>query len=364
MPKRKAPAGCFWRGEILWARKKVAGLDHKWSLRTGDAEVAKRRRKADVEKLIARVRYGDDRKTYDEAFAAWSEHIVTQVSANTAKRYGVSLGQLAKWLRPLFVDEIDKPLLRRIVTERRAAGASTATIKRDLVALSSLLEYAEDEDWIASNPALARQKKLKERRQPIALPDPDDIRRVIARLPGMLATLADVAWRTGCRLEELAGAKRRQADTERKELTIRGKRGKVRVIDLEPFGAHEVLRSLPAALAGAWLFWHDGGERYRNVSSRFRFLVAEIAEVAAQKGEQFRAFRFHDLRHRHAVEWLQSGRSIYDLQQRLGHSSIKTTEAYLAYLTPEQQRVAKLGAGPQKGERVQRSGDTKSAATP
>jgi hypothetical protein len=31
--------------------------------------------------------------------------------------------------------------------------------------------------------------------------------------------------------------------------------------------------------------------------------------------------------------WLKSGRSIYKLQQRLCHTSIKTTEMYLQYLT-------------------------------
>ncbi len=51
-----------------------------------------------------------------------------------------------------------------------------------------------------------------------------------------------------------------------------------------------------------------------------------------------------DLRHLHAVEWLRSGRSIYDLQKRLGHSSIKTTEGYLAYLTPDEERTVKLGS--------------------
>jgi len=40
------------------------------------------------------------------------------------------------------------------------------------------------------------------------------------------------------------------------------------------------------------------------------------------------------------VEWLQSGRSIYDLQQRMGHSSIKVTEGYLEFLTPEEKRKA------------------------
>ncbi len=63
-----------------------------------------------------------------------------------------------------------------------------------------------------------------------------------------------------------------------------------------------------------------------------------------QSGGQFRPFRFHDLRHLFAVEYLRELRgTIYSLQQELGHTSIKTTEGYLAYLTPSEQQAAKHG---------------------
>src|SRR6266404_1337701 len=74
------------------------------------------------------------------------------------------------------------------------------------------------------------------------------------------------------------------------------------------------------------------GLPYKNVSSRFAGLTKSL------KLEH--RYKFHDLRHLHAVEWLQSGRSIYDLQQRMGHSSIKVTEGYLEFLTPEEKRKA------------------------
>jgi integrase/recombinase XerD len=64
----------------------------------------------------------------------------------------------------------------------------------------------------------------------------------------------------------------------------------------------------------------------------------------ARRDKSVRRFRFHDLRHLHAVEWLRSGRSIYALQQRLGHSSIKVTEMYLGYLTPQEQHTANYGS--------------------
>ena len=56
-------------------------------------------------------------------------------------------------------------------------------------------------------------------------------------------------------------------------------------------------------------------------------------------GTRFPPFRFHDLRHRRAVDWLKAARSIYDLQQRLGHASVKTTEIYLKFLTSEEARA-------------------------
>jgi len=102
------------------------------------------------------------------------------------------------------------------------------------------------------------------------------------------------------------------------------------VIDLNVFDAWKVFESLPPS--AGFLFWHGKGQRYENVSSRFAELTKSL--------QLEHRFKFHDLRHLHAVEWLQSGRSIYDLQQRLGHASIKTTEIYLQFLTPEEKRKA------------------------
>jgi integrase/recombinase XerD len=345
MPKRKAPSGTFWRGNILWGRAQVRGQDIKWSLRTDDPAVAKRRRKEDRNRAVASAYFGEARRAFAEALEAWEAAIVRQVAPTTAARYAVSLGQLQPFLDGLFLDEIDGTRVAEIIRQRTAHGATNATVKRDLVALSSVIGFAIDQGWREDNPVLPRMRRLKERRDPIVLPEPGHIRMVIERAPGMFAELIDAAWKTGARQEELAGARRAQIDHGRRELTLIGKGNKRRTISLDPFDGHETLRALPASLGGAFLFWHDQGERYANVASRFRALVRDVARTAKQNGVEFRPFRFHDLRHRHAVDWLQSGRSIYDLQHRLGHSSIKTTEVYLAFLTPEQTRAVKQQAG-------------------
>lgn len=345
--RRKAPANTEWRGDILHGRIRIKGKLKRWSLRTGDVEVARERVAEDIERLKAAAFYGDHRVRYEDIAATWAErHIVHEVGPLTAERYAVSLRQLEPFLLPLFLDEIDKGKVDEIITARRAQGVSTATIRRDLTALSSVLAFADIDD----NPALLRLRKLKERRDPIVLPAPADIERVIQRAPGRVGAIAAVAWRTGARLEELASAERTKLDHARRQLTVRGKGNKVRVIDLDFGGAYEIVRALPVRLGCKWLFWHGDGAPYRNLSSRFAALVkAERvrAEAEARKAGEaepdFRPFRFHDLRHRHAVDWLQAGRSIYDLQQRLGHASIKTTELYLKFLTPEQARAVMYG---------------------
>jgi integrase/recombinase XerD len=97
----------------------------------------------------------------------------------------------------------------------------------------------------------------------------------------------------------------------------------------------------PEGIGGGPLFWHGDGERFQNVFSRFYWL----GTLVGRDDPTFRRFRYHDLRHLPAVEWLRSGRSIYDLQKRLGHASITTTEIYLEHLTAdEQHRVKNLGA--------------------
>lgn len=364
--RRASPKNTEWRGGVLHGRIRIKGKLRRWSLRTGDVEIARARVTEDIARLKAAVFYGDHRVRYEDIAAAWAErHISHEVGPNTAKRYAVSLTQLAPFLNELYLDEIDKAKIEEVVIARRAAGVSTATIRRDLTALSSVLIFAD----VADNHALARLKRLKERRNPIVLPDAEHIGKIIERAPGRLPALVAAAWRTGCRLEELATAERTRLDHARRQLTVVGKGNKLRVIDLEFGGAYELLRALPARLGCKWLFWHHQGTPYRNLSSRFAALArSEFAAaydathrtnaktrppieqlLAAQDAPGwtdigFRPFRFHDLRHRHAVDWLKAGRSIYDLQQRLGHASIKTTEIYLAFLTPDEARTVKYGA--------------------
>jgi hypothetical protein len=112
---------------------------------------------------------------------------------------------------------------------------------------------------------------------------------------------------TGARQEELAGACHLHLDRKAKRLTVLGKRNKLRVIDLEPFGGSAIFDSRGDRQCSPIL-------ARQGRASRFALFTNELAA----KDPDFVRFRFHDLRHLHAVEWLRSGGSIYTLQHRPG----------------------------------------------
>ncbi len=102
-------------------------------------------------------------------------------------------------------------------------------------------------------------------------------------------------------------------------------------------------------LNSAYLFWHGEGDRYHRVSNQF----CSIVKRAAKLNPGFKPFRFHDLRHWFAVDYLRRGGNIYALQKILGHTSLTTTEIYLDHLSPEEQEHSKTG-GAQKGAQTER----------
>jgi integrase/recombinase XerD len=87
---------------------------------------------------------------------------------------------------------------------------------------------------------------------------------------------------------------------------------------------------IPRFLGSPHVFWHDDGEPFANFFSHFHRKVKAIARWAKASGVDFRPFMFHSLRHWHAIEFLR-GRTgtLHELQFRLGHSTIKTTEEYI-----------------------------------
>src|SRR5262249_23308102 len=147
--------------------------------------------------------HGDSPRTFLEAMEGWATWIERRRSPKTVERYACSLDQLQPFVESKRLSEIDSRLVAEIIRARTADGVTNATIKRDLVALSSVINFAIDQTWLESNPVLARMKRIEERRDPIMLPRREDIDLVLARAPGMIKDMIRAAMATGAREAEL-----------------------------------------------------------------------------------------------------------------------------------------------------------------
>jgi integrase/recombinase XerD len=311
-----------------------------------------------VKRLAARRESIEDQAVYGmagpvswpDAVVSWNEHIGGSLATRSFARYVCSLRQLRAHLDHLSIQEVSADVLKDLIKARRRAGVKNATIRRDLTALSSVLNHAADEGWIADNPTVAvnRRRIVPERVVRIELPREDMIARVFARLPDRVRDICELTRETGLRMDEVLSLKHTAIDRSGRTITVEnGKGGKVRTV---PFtaAAEAIIDRQPRYIGKPWAFWQGKGERFTQLSSRIGGLMRRMARKAAQEKTEFTPFSHHDFRHLFAVEYLKARRgSIYDLQGELGHTTIATTERYLAFLTPDQVKAAK-SAGAQR----------------
>lgn len=321
------------RKGVWYARREVRGRDVRRSLRTASLAEARKRLKTAIAELDHLAFYGEARHTWQAAVVEWVKEASGLIRQSTLKRYLVSFRQVRQIMDGLYVDEITSRTISQIA---RRPGASNSTRRRDITAVTAVLRWCAGHGWREDNPARAFDRSvIRERRNPIVLPEECAIAAVVALAPGNFAKMIRFAQYTGMRQEEIASIERAQIDLRRRAVQLgKTKTNRPRSVPLDD-RALGTLAGTPQWLGSPVLFWHGNGDRYLNVSSRFAAIVRRA---------KVRRFRFHDLRHWFAVDYLRRGGSIYDLQRILGHSSIRTTEIYLDYITPDEQARAKAGS--------------------
>lgn len=340
------PDNLYKRKGVWYARVKVQGKDQRTSLRTSSKAEARQRLRKILDRADQYRFTGEQTHPWKDAVVEWADAMRGAIKPSVMARYIISLNNVRSVMDDLVVEEVSTRTIAEIVKTRRAAGVSNATIKRDLTAVSSVLVYCCAQGWREDNPAKAYDRAvIKERTHVIVLPAIEDIEAFVAFCPPTFARIERLAQYTGLRQNELETLEWGQYRGRTIDLW-KTKSDSPRAVPCDDRAAGTI-EGTPRKLNCPYVFWHGDGEPFKAVKSQHRDLMSRAVKAKAVK----KRYRFHDLRHWFAVDYLRNGGVIYDLQQILGHKSITTTERYLKFLTPEEQRRAKYGLAAHKGHK-------------
>ena len=262
-------------------------------------------------------------------------------SANTLAAYRRDLTGYSAWLRAQGSDlaRVAAGDLDRFVQTRRASGAASASVARQLAAVRMLHRFLAEEGLRADDPTA----DVEGVRVPAGIPHPlseAEVAQLLAAVVGVDAiarrdrALLEFLYATGARISEACGLSLADLDRSNRLVRLFGKGAKERIV---PFG-----RSAAAAmdewLAGGRehlepLRWARRGDQEAVfLNTRGSRMSRQAAWAVVRKyGERVGlADRLspHVLRHSCATHLLDHGADLRIVQEMLGHASISTTQVY------------------------------------
>ena len=274
------------------------------------------------------------------ALLAFRRHLGSEraLSPHTVRAYTAELERFARSPECAGAGGLDRvePLALRVYLASFHGRLKASTRNRRLAALRSFFRFRVRQGVRASDPSEGLPGPKPERRLPAPLA-PDQCERLIEaptpaaaprapRLELRDRALLEVLYGTGLRVGELVGLRVRDFDRERRELRVRGKGNKERVVPV-PSAAFEALeayvepRAAPGILAEPMFQNARGGalsDRGVRGILRRRLLEAGIGRHASP----------HTLRHSYATHLLDADVDLRSIQELLGHERLSTTQRY------------------------------------
>jgi site-specific recombinase XerD len=270
------------------------------------------------------------------------------LSPHTVRAYASDLSEFERHLGlAAQVDAFDQDQLLDFVAAQRAAGLSTASIKRRAAALHGfarwlvLQGFLADVPWPAGGLALGRTRRLPRcltARQLDRLMSFLRRRACVDRThvaggplvrPYEATTLLAVALMvvTGMRVAELVGTTCKDIDVQSGSLRLMGKGRRERLVFL---GDDWTSALTEAYLSTRHVLGVTHDRLLFNASLRplsAPAIRARLARAATESGLETHVTP-HMLRHTAATQLIEAGVDIRFIQRLLGHSSLATTEIY------------------------------------
>ena len=268
-------------------------------------------------------------------------HRARRYADNTIAAYRNDLSQLLAFLssrRPGSVNtwlEVTQPVVDEYVAYLHQQDYAPSTVARKIAAVKSFFHYLTAEHIIDHNPAGQLDSPRVKKNPPKALPPADVVRllSVATRATGPKAlrdqAILQLLYATGMRVTELVSLQVGDVDLEAGVVTCCERSGGSRQVPIDP----EAIACLSIYLAaGRAELVRDPDERALFLNHRGRQLTRQglwlIIKTYAQEANLDVEVTPHTLRHSFAAHLLHNGADLREVQKRLGHANISTTQIY------------------------------------
>lgn len=237
----------------------------------------------------------------------------------------------------LRLNQLTRHAIQTFHTELKEEGLAGATCDHHIKLIRHGLNLAVQWELLDRNPA-AKVPLFREDNRIERYMDEAEMERLLAVLRGdptrTVCKLALYLLSTGARLNEALQAQWKHIDKENRVWlvpAINSKSKRIRSIPLND-SALEVLERLGTEGKFDWLFIN------RKTKGRLGYVHKVWNRIRIAAGLPH--LRIHDLRHQYASFLVNSGRTLYEVQQILGHSDPTVTQRYAHLSTRSLQEAA------------------------
>lgn len=224
--------------------------------------------------------------------------------------------------------------VRGLVAEWRRCNLKPNTVRNRVAILRPIMKLALAEGVISKDPTAGLRLERATPTRTVYL-TPAECARILESAGDFYRPAFYLLLATGLRISELIDLKLRDVDFARKTLSVPWSKTPtgVREIalsehDIEVLRIHLRERPIPRPDDADRFFLTPKGRKLNYGSMRARVLKPLVAQSGV------RSFGFHDLRRTHGMMLVDANVNFKVVEQRMGHSDIRTTLKYYSQATP------------------------------